>query len=361
MKKHSKLFAVLLAVTLLASLLAACGGSASSSSAAPAAPSAASSAAASSAPAESTPAGGLKVAMLLPGAINDGGWNTMAYTALTEAEKQLSAEIAYTENVKQNDQVQLLRQYATQGYNVIIGHGYEFKDALLQVGEEFPDVNFLNFGSTDTNNDVNVGSISYAYGETGALMGVLIGMQPDVTKVGVVHAFENPTGLTETKNVERFAKMYNPDIEFTYSYTQNWDDINLAKEAATALLNNGAQVIVSDMSGPADAMLQAVKEKDAMYVEVTFDALSLAPENVLSSAVHDATKATLEALKDIEAGNFKGQVYEFGIEEGVMSVGEFGPMVTDEQKAEVEKIQAEIIAGTANLMTIDEVSSGAAA
>lgn len=349
---------LLLALTLMFTL-AACGGTASSPAAESAAPAPASTASAAST-AESTakPEGGLRVATLMNGAINDGGFNTMAYDALKMAEKELGAEIAYTENVKQNDQVQLLRQYAEQGYDVIIGHGYEYKDSLLQVGEEYPDIAFLNFSSADTENGKNVGSVSFAFGETGALMGVLIGMMPGVQKVGVIHAFENPTGETESKNVEHFAKMYNPDIEFSYTYTQDWEDINKAKEAAMAQLNGGANVIVSDMSGPADAMLQAVKENDAMYVQLSFDAHSLAPDYVISSSNLDSVTATVEALRSIQEGNFHGQVYMFGIKDGVMSVGEYGPMVTDEMKAEVEKVQQEIVDGTAPLMSMEDVVNG---
>ncbi len=308
--------------------------------------------------AASTDKSKLRVATLMNGTINDGGFNTMAYEALKMAEKELGAEIAYTENVKLNDQVRLMTQYAEEGYNVIIGHGYEYKDALLQVGPLYPELAFLNFSSADTENGENVGSVSFAFGETGALMGVLVGMLPDVQKVGVIHAFQNPTGDTESRNVERFAKMYNPDIEFSYTYTQDWEDINKAKEAAMAQLNQGADVIVSDMSGPAAALLQAVEEKDALYVQLSFDAHDLSPERVVSSSNLDSLTATVEALRSIQDGGFHGQVYMFGIEDGVMTVGEYGPMVTEEMKAEVEKVQQEIIAGTAPLLTMDDVRNG---
>ncbi len=277
----------------------------------------------------------------------------MAYNALTAAESELGAEIAYTENVTQNDQVQLLRQYAAEGYNVLIGHGFEFGDAMSQVGAEFPDKYFLNYGGGVANGS-NVGSVQFAYGETGALMGVLLGMQEGITKVGVVHAFESPTGHQESFNVEEFAKKYNPDIEFAYSYTGNWDDIALAKEAALAHFNNGCQAIVSDLSGPAGAILQAVEENDGYYVEITFDALSMSPDHVISSAVHDATSATLTALKLIQSGEFTGEIYSFGLDTGVMSVGEYGPMVSEEAKAEVEKVKQEIIDGSAVLLEVTE-------
>lgn len=348
-----KVFSLLLACTLVFAL-AACGGAASSAAPAvttPAVPDAVKSTPdAGSSKAEPTEGGAvaLKIAMLLPGPINDGGWNTMAYEALKEAEKTLGAEIAYTENVTQNDQVQLLRQYASKDYNVLIGHGFEFGDALTQVGEEFPEKYFINYGGNIFNGS-NVGSVGYAYGETGALLGVLVGKEKDVTKVGVIHAFENPTGMQETKNLEKFARMYNPNIEFAYSFTGNWDDIALAKEAAVAHLNNGCQVIVTDMSGPAAAIVQAVKDAKAKYVQITFDGYEMCPENIISSGVHNATAATLEALKLIQNGTFKGEVFAFGLDTGVMSIGKFGPSVTDEAIAEMEKVKADIMAGKAEL------------
>ncbi|GHT93782.1 BMP family ABC transporter substrate-binding protein [Spirochaetia bacterium] len=293
----------------------------------------------------------LKIAMLMPGPINDGGWNTMAYNALMEAKKSLGADVAFTENVKQNDQVQLLRQYASRGYGVIIGHGFEFGDSLSQVGEEFPNTYFVNYGGA-AKNGKNVGSINYAYGETGALMGVLIGMQPGITKVGGIHAFEQPTTQQESFNVERYAKKYNPNIQFVYSYTGDYDDIAKGKEAAIALLNNGCQIIVSDMSGPAGAITQAVKDKNAKYVEIGFEASDLCPDNIICSAVQDATMATLAAIKEIQAGRFVGKVYNFGLKDGVMSVGKYGPSVTAAMKTELEKVKAEIEAGKGDLLIL---------
>jgi basic membrane protein A len=290
----------------------------------------------------------LKIALLMPGPINDGGWNTMAYTALKEAEQFFTAEVAYTENVKQNDQVQLLRQYATRGYNVLIGHGFEFGDAMNQVGGEFPDKYFINYGGA-AQNGKNVASVNYAYGQTGALMGVLAGMQKDVTKVGVILAFEQPTSQQELFNVERFAKQYNPAIQFAYTYTGDWDDIAKGKEAAIAHLNNGCQLIVNDLSGPAGAIIQAVEERNAKYIQSTFDAYDMCPAHILSSAVHDATKATLTALQAVKDGTFKGVLYKYGLKEGVMSVGRYGPAVTPEMKAEVEKVKQDIVDGKAEL------------
>jgi basic membrane protein A len=254
------------------------------------------------------PSGQLKVAMLMPGAINDGGWNTQAYTALMEVKKTLNAETAYTENVSPNEMVQLLRQYATRGYNVMIGHGFEFGEALTQVGEEFPDKYFINYGGI-AQNGKNVGSISYAFGETGAMLGVLVGMHRDISKVGVVMAFEQATSQQEIFNIERYAKKYNPGIQFNYTYTGDWDDIAKGKEAAIAHLNNGCQLIICELGGPAGAVVQAVLERNAKFIEVTFDAYDMCPNNIISSTVYNANQATVAALREVIAGTFKGIIY----------------------------------------------------
>jgi basic membrane protein A len=288
----------------------------------------------------------LKVAMLLPGTINDGGWNAMAYAALKAAEEKFSAQIAYTENVGQNDQRRVARQYADQEYTVIIGHGFEFGDALTEVADEYPDTYFLGLR---VKNGKNLGSMEYAYGETGALAGVLIGMSPDIQKVGVVMALENPTGMQEMINSEITAKKYNPDIEFVYSYTGDWNDIAKAKEAAITLLNQGADLILSELSGPFEAMVQAVQEHNKKFYVVSFDGYDLDPERILGSSVHDATKATLAAIQLILDGEFEGDIYGFGLADNVMSMGRYGPSVTPEMEAEVEKIKKEIIDGTYEL------------
>jgi basic membrane lipoprotein Med (substrate-binding protein (PBP1-ABC) superfamily) len=106
------------------------------------------------------------------------------------------------------------------------------------------------------------------------------------------------------------------------------------------------------MSGPTGAIIQAVQERKAKFIEITYDAYDMCPENIISSAVHDATKATLFALTEIQAGKFNGSVYKFGLKEGVMDVGRFGPSVTDSMKTELAKVRKDIEAGNGDLLIL---------
>jgi basic membrane protein A len=170
--------------------------------------------------------------------------------------------------------------------------------------------------------------------------------------VGVIGAFEYPTSQQEYFNIERYAKKYNPDIQFNYTYTGDWDDINKGKEAAIAHINNGCQLIYNDLSGPAAAIAQAVKDGNVKYMQGTFDGYDLCPDNIVTSGVQDATKATLAALRLVKEGKFAGQVYRFGLKEDVMFMGKYGPSATSAMKAEVEKVRQDIIDGKGDLLIL---------
>src|ERR1700747_2268379 len=85
-----------------------------------------------------TAIGKLKVAAALPGIITDKAWNQSAYEGLKMIEKQMSAQIAYTERVAQPDQAEVLGDYARRGFDVVFAHGGEFDAAGKQVAARFP-------------------------------------------------------------------------------------------------------------------------------------------------------------------------------------------------------------------------------
>src|SRR5262249_12991125 len=85
-----------------------------------------------------------KMGLLVPGSVAEEGWNRIAYNALKTAEKKLGAKVSYVE-LRQNPASfeKAFRDYAAHGYNVVLGHGFEFQDAALTVAEDYPDTWFL--------------------------------------------------------------------------------------------------------------------------------------------------------------------------------------------------------------------------
>lgn len=128
-KKFKKFTSLIIFVVISAFLVAGCGQKAATNTNS----------------GQDTKKNNLKVALLLSGPINDGGWNQDAYEGLMGL-KDKGAEVSYTENVKPNEIENNLRTYAKNGFNFIIGHGFEYGDALTKVADEFPDVKFLQIG-----------------------------------------------------------------------------------------------------------------------------------------------------------------------------------------------------------------------
>jgi basic membrane lipoprotein Med (substrate-binding protein (PBP1-ABC) superfamily) len=139
-KKH--LFIALL-ILVVAAVVAGCAAPA-----APAQPTAAPAAAeptkAPEAPAAKPVEGKFKMGLLTPGSVNDQGWNTMAYNALKQVEKDLGAEVANVE-LKQDpaSYEKAFRDFAAQGYQLILGHGNEFEDAAKAAAVDYPNVQFF--------------------------------------------------------------------------------------------------------------------------------------------------------------------------------------------------------------------------
>ena len=146
MKKIRKLAALLLTLAMALGL-AACSnsGEGSQNSSAPASQPAGEE---SAAPAgeggsgEAMDPSQVKVALLLPGTITDAGWSAAAYNGLMEAQETFGIQVDYAESVALTEQETTMRDYAAQGYNLIICHGDEFADAASTVADEFPDVSF---------------------------------------------------------------------------------------------------------------------------------------------------------------------------------------------------------------------------
>ena len=84
-----------------------------------------------------------RVAMVLPGSIADGGWNQQAYEGLKKLEGTPGFKVAYTENVKQSDIPQVVGGYADDGYDMIIGHGFQFGSLFQEIGPEYAKQKFF--------------------------------------------------------------------------------------------------------------------------------------------------------------------------------------------------------------------------
>lgn len=285
----------------------------------------------------------LKAAMLMSGPINDGGWNTSAYEGLKQLESDFGYEIAYTENVKQADQKNLLRNYAKKGYDVIFGHGFEYGDALTEVAKEYPDTYFFNIGGVAQGD--NLGAAIFAQGELSYLMGKLAAGFTTSNKIGFVGAMEIPSIANEVEVIKQTVAEYNPDATVTVAYTGSWTDVNKGKEAALAQIANGVDVMICIGDACDVGAIRAAEESgDAYVIGWSGDFNSLAPNVVLTSGVQSVPVMVTQVGEQVKNGTFKNEARVLGIKEGVQFPGTWSPVVPADLKSEImadfEKIKS---------------------
>ena len=153
-----------------------------------------------------------KVAMLLPGSINDQSWNAAGYAGLVKLKEQ-GMDIAYSENVQAADHIEAMKDYARKGYSPVIGHSGRFLSAAQRVGPEFEKTVFI-VGSGSGGQGKNVISVDLANDQFGYLAGVLAGRMTKSNKVGAVAGLEGlPNMIASMGGFRLGVKSVKPDAE----------------------------------------------------------------------------------------------------------------------------------------------------
>lgn len=321
-----KIMSVLLVLVLTLALFAGCGGSSGEGK-------------------KNT-----KVALLLSGPINDGGFNTDAYDAVMKYKENYGWDVAYTENVAQADIESTMREYVKNGYNFVVGNGFEFGDPMITLAEEYPDVYFFDIiGAVE--NGKNLGSGTFVFGELGYLCGLLSARVTQSNKVGFVGAMEIPTVATEVKAMELTLVENNHDAEFSIVYTGSWTDVAKAKEAALSMINAGVDVIIGNGDACDVGAIQACEESDgkAKYIGFASDKNSLSPEVVITSGVQSTPRLLENVGKAYAEGKPVVEVQTYDVASGVCYMGTWAENIDPEIKDEVQAAEASIKDGSLKL------------
>jgi basic membrane protein A and related proteins len=278
---------------------------------------------------------GKRVALIMPGLIDDQSWNQAGYEGLTRLEEE-GAEIAYTERVNQSQQVEVFRNYAQQGYDIIVGHGGEYMDAALQVASEFPDLQFV---VTNGNKGAdNVTSFTLSYRDMGILAGALAGLMTESNKVAVVAGQEIPVALGAVEGFQEGIARVNPDAEVNVTYTGSWEDVDKAREAALALISDGADVLWHVLDAADAGVLSAADDEGVMAIGLYGDQSALAPDAHIGAIIANASDLVYAAGSQ----PLDGQVHDEGIAAGVVSIGAYSDNVPQEVQDQVKAIEDEL-------------------
>ena len=330
-----KLLCVALTFAMTVSL-AACGGSKTTEKPAESAAASQAASEASAAPASEGSAEGLKVALLMSGAANDQGWNQTAYEGTKKACEKYGCELAYTENLETADIAAAFADYAANGYDVVIGHGYEFGDPALEVAATYPECKFIST-EADASAD-SVASYVMACEQTAYVEGIIAASVSKTGKVGAIGPIAGDSLVKIINGFEDGAKSVNPDIDVQTAWTNSFVDTQLAQEAAKAMIENGADVIKHCANACGNGAMAAAVEAGVWCQGDSYDQSSLAPKNILDSALYNLDVVLDIALGSVADGTFKGDVYNLGMSDNAVAV-----LMSDNLPEDVKAVAQEAI------------------
>lgn len=270
------------------------------------------------APESKTDASVLKVALITPTAVNDSGWSALAYHGLEAIRVNLGAEVSNVVASTPADIQDAMRSYAQKGFDLVIGHGYEYNQHGIEVGKQFPNTVFVSSSGDKTAK--NVGAFRFYLEQGTYLLGILAAKMSKTGVVGMVGGPDVPSIESTFRAFEAGAKAERPDITVLKAYTGSNDDIGAAKQQTLAFINRGADVIIHQANAAASGVFEACREKKVWALGTNSDQSSIAPDVVLASAVIRAETVFTDLAARVRDGRYTGNVELVGVKEGAINV-----------------------------------------
>ena len=297
--------------------------------------------------APTSPAGDLKVALATPGPISDKGWSESAYEGLQRIKKDMAAQVSQVELKAPAEYAGTFRNLAEQGNTLVFGHASEYDSAAAQVAKDYPKTTFAIVGGRST--ATNLMPIQFQAGQATYLAGMVAAGMSRKGKIGLVGGPEIPIIREAFQSFEKGARAVKPEIQIRTVFTGDGEDTAKAKQAAQALLDAGADVLMHNANAAGLGVFQAVEEREgAMVIGANADQSDLATPKNLGSCVLGVPNAMITVATAVKQGTANGKPYEAGLkDESVNFVfnPRFKGTVPEELKARVEQAKADIIAG----------------
>jgi len=302
--------------------------------------------AAAPAPAASAPkAEPLKIAFAYVGPVGDGGWTFAHDNARKALEKEFGDKIvtSFVENVPESaDAERVIRDMASQGNKVIFGTTFGYMETMLKLAPEFKDVKFEHAtGYKTTDNMRTYDSRTY---EGAYMAGVIAGKMSKTGTLGVVASVPIPEVIRNINSFTLGAQSSNPKIKTKVVWVNEWFNPPKETEAATSLINGGADVLFQNTDSP--AVLKTAQDKGKRAFGWDSDMTAYGPKAHLASSVINWTPYYIKATKDALEGTWTTGGVWWGVKEGAIDIVSIAEDVPAETKAKVDEVKAGLKAGT---------------
>jgi basic membrane lipoprotein Med (substrate-binding protein (PBP1-ABC) superfamily) len=291
-------------VVLLALLITGCGGGAA-------------------------PAGGaaklIRIAVVMPSATTDMAFSQSMWQALKSVQAEMGGESAvelkYSENMfKVPDAAAAIRDYASQGFDIVIAHGSQYGSSVQEIAKDFPKVTFAWGTDVNTFGMANVYAYTAAAEQGGYVNGVLAAKLTQSKLIGVTGPVEVGDAKTYIDGFTQGVAAVDPAIKVAKTWTGSFSDVALMTEAAKTHIAAGADVLTGSSQSVVGSIGAAKEGGKVLWFGTQADQSSLATDLVVASQVYDWTGILKQMIENRKAGKLGGDTFRLELGNGGLKI-----------------------------------------
>ena len=287
----------------------------------------------------------LKIAFAYVGPVGDGGWSFAHDNGRKAIEKEFGDKVvtSFVESVPESaDAERVLRDLAGQGNKLIFGTTFGYMESMLKVAEDNKGIKFEH--ATGYKTAENLRTYDSRTYEGAYMAGVIAGAMTKTNTLGVVGSVPIPEVIRNINSFTLGAQSVNPKIKTKVVWVNEWFSPPKETEAATSLINGGADVLFQNTDSP--AVLKTAQEKGKRAFGWDSDMTAYGPKAHLASSVINWGPYYIKATKDALEGTWStGQAW-WGVKEGAIDIVSIAEDVPAETKAKVEAVKKGLADGS---------------
>ena len=238
---------------------------------------------------------------------------------------------------------------AAEDYDIVVAVGWQFWDPLTAVAPDFPEAKFIFIDNGLDGVGDNLMSIIYKQNEGSFLVGYIAAKLSVTGKIGVVGGEDVDTINDFIVGYEAGAAYANPDITVVRRYANGYEDPANGKECATALYDEGCDIVFAVAGKTGEGVFEAAKETGNFAIGVDSDQKFIDPEHIICSMIKSVDKSFYDVVANMDEMFQGGAIWTADMQNGYIDVAygteDMTQQVSDELKAEVEELKTKILSG----------------
>ena len=287
----------------------------------------------------------LKIAFAYVGPVGDGGYTFAHDQGRLALEKEFGDKIktSYVESVPEGtDAERVLRDMAANGNKLVFGTTFGYMEPIQKIAPDFPDVKFEH--ATGYKTAANVSTYDSRTYEGAYLAGIIAGSMTKSNVLGVVGSVPIPEVLRNINSFTLGAQSMNPKIKTKVVWVNEWFAPPKETEAATSLINGGADILFQNTDSA--AVLKTAEEKGKRAFGWDSDMTAYGPKAHLGSAIINWTPYYTKTVREMLDGKWSSQQTWWGVKEGAIDIVSLADDVPAEAKAKIEEVKKGLKDGT---------------